>query len=98
MIIGICDNEQIFIKLLSRKVLDYIKDKRLICRISLKEWWRRLPVGKFCVASRFCIVNFSYLSGSIFKWNLTIDGKSIAVPKGRRREFKNAYMLYMRDK
>lgn len=75
----------------------YLKDDTLTFRLPLKEWWTLLPAGKFGMASRYCIVNFSYLCGSLLKWNLTIDGRRIDVPKSRKRTFKEAYQKYMRS-
>lgn len=76
----------------------YLKDDKLTFRQPLQEWWEQLPARRFGMASRYCIVNFSYLCGSVLKWNLTIDGKPIAVTKNRRHAFKEAYQQYMRKR
>ena len=75
-----------------------LKDNKLTFRLPLKEWWELLPSGRFGWASRYCIVNFGFLRGSVLKWNLTVDGKRIDVPKGRKRAFKEAYQQYMRKR
>lgn len=75
-----------------------LKDNKLAFRLPLKEWWELLPSGRFGWASRYCIVNFGFLRGSVLKWNLTVDGKRIDVPKGRKRAFKEAYQQYMRER
>lgn len=87
-----------YIEVFDKYTIVYLKDEKLTFRQPLKEWWKQLPAGPFGRASRYCIVNFSYLCGSVFKWNLTIDGKALDVTKSRRHAFKEAYQEYMRKR
>ena len=87
-----------YIEVLDKYTQVYLKDDKMSFRLPLKEWWKRLPAGRFGRANRYCIVNFSYLCGSVIRWDLTIDGKRIDVPKSRKRAFKEAYQQYMRKR
>lgn len=87
-----------YIEVFNKYTQVYLKDNKLTFRLPLKEWWELLPRGRFGWASRYCIVNFGFLRGSVFKWNLTVDDKRIDVPKGRKRALKEAYQQYMRKR
>ncbi len=84
------------IEVLDKYTEVYLKERRLTFRLPLKEWWKLLPDGRFGWASRYCIVNFDFLRGSVRKWELIVDGRRVDVPKTRKRAFKEAYQQYMR--